>query len=141
LTLGLKEAIVGLGLYSQRAIGKKIANINSEATAMGTERNEKIARWMISGLDPEGAIALYNADKDALVSGQEALKLYSTFYFWDYITGDSQKVRVNLQNQIDAKDSRIAEAIKFAEGLTTADVQAAIKAVDAGEEQDLELEQ
>lgn len=133
-TFGLKEMVAGTAIFSQTVVRKLIKNLDADATKLGTERNEKIARWMISGLDPDKAIELYEQDKEYLIDAKQSIQLYRIFYFWDYVAGDVGTTKLNIQNQIDAKDSRIAEALKFKAGITTADIQRMIMETEGGEE-------
>jgi len=131
-TVGLKEIIIGASVYSQKIVRDRIKNMNADATKMGTERNEKIARDMISGLDPDTAIEIYEADRDSLLRADESLKLLEIFFIADYITGDTKSTHLNIRNQIDGKDSRISEALKFKAGLTSADIQQGLELEDLG---------
>lgn len=124
-TIGLKEAIVGGLTAGQSFLSLKLRNINSEASKLGSERNEKIARAMVSGLDPDLAIQVYEEDKEFLRQSDETLQLLKIFSFENYLVNTARGVHLNIQNQIDAKDSRILEAQKFKEGLTTAEIQQA----------------
>ena len=126
VNLGFKELIItGVGL-TDRIISKSVSDINTMATTLGTEKNEKIARDMISGLDPDSAIEIYEADIEVLRDADETLQLLEIFFFVDYIGLKVENTHQNIQNQIDGKLSRITEATKFREGLSLVEVQASL---------------
>lgn len=126
VNLGLKELVVsGVGI-TDRVLSKFVSDINTQATTLGTEKNEKIARDMISGLDPDSAIEIYEADIEVLRDSDETLQLLKIFLVSDYFGLKVENTHQNIENQIDGKLSRITEAIKFREGLSITDVQASI---------------
>ena len=126
VNLGLKELIIGGVGFSQATLSKFVSDINTQATTLGTEKNEKIARDMISGLDPDSAIEIYEADIEVLRDSDETLQLISIFFFSDYVGLKVENTHQNIQNQIDGKLSRITEATKFREGLSLVEVQASL---------------
>lgn len=135
MSIKLKEMVVGAAVFSQTVARKLIKNMDADATKLGTERNEKIARYMISGLHPDLAIEMYQQDKDYLMAGRESVQLYRIGYLWDYITGDVDTTQINIQNQIEAKNSRIAEAEKFKLGITTLELQRMIMETEGAEDE------
>lgn len=124
--IGVKEMIFGSAIYSQRKLAADVADINKQATTLGTEKNEKIARWMISGLDPDLAIEIYRSDIEVLRDSDETLQSISIWFIVDYWGLKVENTQLNIQNQIEGKLSRIAEAEKFKLGLNINDIQQAI---------------
>ena len=121
--IGLKEAMFGAVVGSQEVLRRKVSDINDQATKLGTDKNEKIARFMISGLDPDEAINVYNQDIEVLRDSDETLQALSIYFVFDYLFLKVENTQLNVQNQIDGKLSRIAEAEKFKLGLNIQDIQ------------------
>ena len=131
LNIGIKEMIFGGAIYSQRRIGNFVSDINTQATTMGTEKNEKVAREMISGLDPDTAIRIYEGDIAVLRDSEQTLQFIKIFFIADYIGLKVENTQLNIRNQIDGKLSRIAEAERFKLGLNIQDIQANLNAEES----------
>ena len=129
--LGIKEMIFVGAVYSQRRVGNFVSDISTQATTMGTEKNEKVAREMISGLDPDTAIRIYESDIAVLRDSEQTLQFIKIFFIADYIGLKVENTQLNIRNQIDGKLSRIAEAERFKFGLNIQDIQANLNAEES----------